>query len=733
MRKGCFVVALLLVVFSLVLLSSAPDVAAGASPAVWQQDEGSPVPQATGAEVEGPAPQATEAEAGEPLPQATNAETGEPVARFFLFYSDTCPHCHDIMENYLPTVYEKYGDQVEYQYFNINADTDDYLLMLALEQKLGVPEEEQGYIPTLVIGDKVIVGGGETGIAGLLEGYIDEYLAQGGVDWPPTENLPEVVLPTPEPTVQALVFLDTGHPDFDAFNSFLISLSQPYGGRLQLMAVDVTNEQNAEILAQIHQGLGVEPPLAGTPEVLIDHRMLVGMTEIEAELPSLVEEYFARGGIAIPPWEELVGAQPTGTAELAKPTVTTEPVTGREPIYIAYFEQAGCQECARTTYDLEVVREQYPLVVVESFSIEEPENKALNEWLCDKYEVPEEQRLSTPMIFVGDTVLIGTETYLESLLPAVAQYAATGAERTWADFDPEEGEQGILDRFRSFGVLTVLGAGLIDGLNPCAFATLVFFISYLAFTGRRGREILLVGLAFALGVFLTYLLVGLGLLKIVQSLSFFTALGRWVYLATALLCVVLAAFTFRDFFKAREGKVSEMALKLPLRLRRRIHQVIREGAQMRAFVGVAFFTGFLVSLIELACTGQVYLPTIVYVLSQPELAARAFLYLVLYCLMFILPLVVVFVLSYFGTTSEQLGQFVNRHTAAIKLATGAVFVGLALWMTWSLAPLFGILPPWNWVLMAIVLVVIALAAAILLYNDRRRPSESVPRQRRSRA
>ncbi len=683
-------------------------------------------------------------EVNKPLPQATDPGTGQPVARFFLFYSDTCPHCHEIMENYLPTVYEKYGDQVEYQYFNVHEDTEQYLLMLALEEKLGVPAEERGYIPALVIGDKVLVGSGESGIAGALEGHIDEYLAQGGVDWPSTQDLPEVALPTAQPTVQVLVFLDTSHADFDALNTFLTSLSQSYSGQLQIMAIDITVEQNAAALVDLHQALEVEEAPAGTPEVLVDHRLLVGIEQIRAELPNLVDTYLAQGGMAIPSWEELMAGKPTATLELTPGVETTPgveitpgaeptPVSETPPIYIAYFDQAGCQECARTSYDLEVIREQYPQVVVESFSIEEPEHKALNEWLCDRYGVPEEQRLSTPMIFVGDTVLIGPETYLEGLLPAVAQYAGTGTERTWAEFDPEEGEQGILDRFRSFGVLTVLGAGLIDGLNPCAFATLVFFISYLAFTGRRGRDILFVGLAFALGVFLTYLLVGLGLLKAIQSLGFFTALGRWVYLGTALLCIVLAALTFRDFFKARKGKAGEMTLKLPLRLRRRIHQVIREGAQMRAFVGVAFFTGFVVSLIELACTGQVYLPTIVYVLSQPELAARAFFYLVLYCLMFILPLVVVFVLSYFGTTSEQLGRFVNRHTAAIKLATGVVFVGLALWMTWAVAPLFGLISPWNWVLMAGVVMVIAVLSVVLLQNDRRRHHEPVPRERRSRA
>ena len=231
-----------------------------------------------------------------------------------------------------------------------------------------------------------------------------------------------------------------------------------------------------------------------------------------------------------------------------------------------------------------------PQLVVERFAIEEAENKALNEWLGERYGVPEEKRLSTPMVFVGQDVLLGEEAILDNLLPAVARYAQSGAPRTWDEFDPAAGEEGILARFRSLGALTVLGAGLIDGLNPCAFATLVFFISYMAFTGRRGREILLVGLAFTLGVFLTYLLVGVGLLQVVQSLGILSSLGRWVYLVTALLCAILAALTIRDLARARRGKPGEMTLKLPLSLRKRINKVIREGSQIRAFVAVAFAT-----------------------------------------------------------------------------------------------------------------------------------------------
>ena len=682
---------------------------------------------------------------------STAGEPDKPVVRFFLFYSPTCPHCHEVMENYLPTVYEKYGTQVEYQYFDIAADSETYITMLRLETKLGVPEDILGHVPTLVIGDKVMVGGAE--IPAKLEGYIDEYLAQGGVDFPSLEDLPEVVLPTPAPYLQILVFLDAGQSDFEELSNLMTSLVQAYPDQLQPYGIDVTQEENSSRLAELHTALGVNAAAPGTPEVLIDRRLLVGIEEIRSELPGLIEEYLAQGGSAIPPWEELVGSTPTDTltpepesteaAPSEEPagstptdTVTPEP-EGTEvaprAIYLAYFEQAGCQECARTTYDLKVTQEQYPQLVVESFSMEEAENKALNEWLSEKYGVPEEERLSTPMIFVGDDVLIGTDASLSNLLTVVAGYAQTGAERTWDDFDPEEGEQGIVDRFLSFGMLTVLGAGLIDGLNPCAFATLVFFISYLAFTGRRGRDILFVGISFTLGVFLTYLLVGVGLLKVVQSLSFFTALGRWVYLLTALLCLALAVLTFRDYFRAREGQTTDMTLKLPLSLRRQINKVIRESAQVRAFVVMAFVTGFIVSLLELACTGQVYLPTIVYVMSQPDLAAQAFLYLLLYCLMFILPLVVVFALSYFGTSSEQLGQFINRRTSTIKFITGLLFVALALWMTWTLAPLFGIDSPLNWVLMGGVLVVILIAVVVWHSVDERKPSKPVARSRRRRA
>jgi len=91
-------------------------------------------------------------------------------------------------------------------------------------------------------------------------------------------------------------------------------------------------------------------------------------------------------------------------------------------------------------------------------------------------------------------------------------------------------------------------------------------------------------------------------------------------------------------------------------------------------------TGLVISLLELACTGQVYLPTIIFVSSMPELRLRAIFYLLLYNLLFILPLVVVFILAYFGTTSKDLTRFLQKRAAAVKLGMAVLFLALGGWL-----------------------------------------------------
>jgi cytochrome c biogenesis protein CcdA len=241
----------------------------------------------------------------------------------------------------------------------------------------------------------------------------------------------------------------------------------------------------------------------------------------------------------------------------------------------------------------------------------------------------------------------------------------------------KKAEDSMIARYKSLGVLTILSAGLIDGVNPCAFATLVFFISYLAFVGRKRREILWVGLGFSGAVFITYLLIGFGILSFVQHLSFLPIFSRVVYLVTIAFALVLGAYSLYDYVQLKRGRPSEMKLQLPNFLKKRIHQTIRRESRSSRYLLAALLAGFTISLLEFSCTGQVYLPTILFVTNIPSLKTSAFSYLVLYNVMFIVPLLAIFGITYWGVTSEQLAFFLQKRASAIKLLTSLVFFGLA--------------------------------------------------------
>jgi len=217
---------------------------------------------------------------------------------------------------------------------------------------------------------------------------------------------------------------------------------------------------------------------------------------------------------------------------------------------------------------------------------------------------------------------------------------------------------------------------LIDGINPCAFATIILFMSYLSITGRKGRSPICIGIAFTAAVFLTYFLVGLGVFQFIQSLSMFSVFSKILYILIALLAFALGVLSLYDFIRARSGRAKDMFLQLPEFIKNRIQKTIRGRARTERVAIAAFVTGVIVSLLELACTGQVYLPTLCFVVGVPELRNNAILYLMLYNLMFVIPLVIVFIITYFGASSTSLAGFMQRNIAPVKLLTSILFFGL---------------------------------------------------------
>ena len=351
-------------------------------------------------------------------------------------------------------------------------------------------------------------------------------------------------------------------------------------------------------------------------------------------------------------------------------------------IHIVYFHKHGCQKCARAVKRLKRLKERYPNIAVDQCNAKT--EQTLLEAMGSLYEVPEAKRLTTPAVFIGDIALIGEldEQRLETVVEKYLEIGVASRLKT-AEAHLDTAEAEIVNRFHGFGTLAVAGAGLLDGINPCAFATIVFFISYMNLVGRGRKEMLIAGGAFALAVFVTYLFVGLGTLSFMNYINQFSGVTKCVYLIAATATFAFAGLSLYDAVKAKQGKTKDILLQLPRALKLRIHKVIRERTRTSGVIVGALVIGFVISALELVCTGQVYLPTLTFVAGIEGMHTHAIAYLLLYNFMFIVPLLVVFGCVYWGITSLQLGGVLQRHLVAVKVGIGVLLFGLGTWLMLS--------------------------------------------------
>jgi len=225
---------------------------------------------------------------------------------------------------------------------------------------------------------------------------------------------------------------------------------------------------------------------------------------------------------------------------------------------------------------------------------------------------------------------------------------------------------------------------LIDGINPCAFAVIVFFISFLTVYNYSRRQIIIIGISYIFAVFLTYLLIGLGLFNALYRIQAIYILNRILYAGLGILCLILGVLSITDFLNWRENKSGRgQVLQLPIGLKKRINQIFgwlrhKEKEKTLMLLLVSFSVGFLVSLLECACTGQIYIPVLSLILKQDGFNLRAFLYILVYNLFFIFPLVLLFILALIGISSQRLSEFLKKNLGPIKLLMAFLFFCLGI-------------------------------------------------------
>ena len=215
-------------------------------------------------------------------------------------------------------------------------------------------------------------------------------------------------------------------------------------------------------------------------------------------------------------------------------------------------------------------------------------------------------------------------------------------------------------------IFTILGAAAVDSINPCAIGVLVFLLTFLMSIKGSRSKILSIGLTYILVVYISYFAAGLGLMRILSSITFL----EYVYKAAAILLLVAGVLDIKDGLTKSEKPLLSIPKSASPKIKKYIY---------KATVPAAIILGVLVALFELPCTGGVYI-AILSILSKEGITGQGIWLLALYNFIFVLPLLVILVLVTFGLSSEKVEKWRkgNRNTMRIVLGITMILLGILM-------------------------------------------------------
>jgi len=336
-------------------------------------------------------------------------------------------------------------------------------------------------------------------------------------------------------------------------------------------------------------------------------------------------------------------------------------VLAQTGVSVDYFYKDGCTHCANVESSGVLEKVENTVPIIKYNAVTDANGRELFVKYFDNFNVSLKDR-GTPLAVIKypdgtGNYLLGDVQIINNLQSAVLK--TTGYFKIT--------NQTNTNQTQNITLGAIIISALIDSINPCAFGVLIFLMISLLKTGSSKRA-LRYGLIYSFVVFIIYFLAGFGIFKVIQALSF---LRGWIYIIAATIVFIFALFEFIDFINAgRSDKKS--ILKIPLSAK-----PILENTAQRGTLLAIISLGILVSLFELPCTGGIYLG----ILSLMALHQNfAWGYLLIYNLIFILPLIVITLLVYKGTSTEVLQKWTNTEKRWMKLAAAIILVLLGIYL-----------------------------------------------------
>ncbi len=337
--------------------------------------------------------------------------------------------------------------------------------------------------------------------------------------------------------------------------------------------------------------------------------------------------------------------------------------TGVVCVYLFYG--SGCSHCANVKPLVDELKGKYYNVVF--YELEIYHNQSNYELFLDFNERFGIKKSGVPTLFIGNTYLSG-DRMIESYLQDRINYFLYNNIICPLDYNRifEGSVHDISPRkIADLTFLSVVSAALVDSVNPCAFAVLVFLIIYLM-TVTDKKRVLKIGVVYISVVFLVYFLSGLGLFAFVQSAN----ITRVLFYISAFISIIAGLINIKDFFFFGRG----FSLTIPQSKKHLISRYVK-----RASFPAAVILGILVSMFELPCTGGVYL-AILSLLASGTTLSIAVSYLLLYNIIFISPLFIILFAVYFGFSPERIDNWRLKKRRWLRLVMGVVMMLIGILM-----------------------------------------------------
>lgn len=210
----------------------------------------------------------------------------------------------------------------------------------------------------------------------------------------------------------------------------------------------------------------------------------------------------------------------------------------------------------------------------------------------------------------------------------------------------------------------VITSALIDSINPCAIGVLILMVSVVLGTGKSTGRLLLLGGAYILAIFTTYLLAGLGLVYFFSEVPIVVA--EYLSIAVAMLVILAGILEIKDYFWYGKGP----SLHIPAKFASKI-QKMSGGATTIASV---MLLGAFVAAVELPCTGAPYLAIIT--ILRIDFNFSALMLMVLYNILFVAPLIVILIMVAGGTKISSVQSWKEEKKGVMRLMVGVLLAAL---------------------------------------------------------